>query len=253
MSVEPSWQLAVALVLLTLVATAASVIAKLHLTKAIWIAVIRAALQLAVVSLIITAAVQVLWGSALFVALMFVVATWTTAKRCEIPIRKRGWVALAMACGITPVLLIIFGSGTMPLNGISLLPTAGIIIGNTMSGHTLMARRAFAELRANIGTYEAGLAIGLQRHEVIPEIIGRVRADAIVPQLDSTRTVGLVTLPGAFIGVLLGGGSPLQAGAAQLLVLVGILAANFVTVSVTAALIGRAKELPTDLAERLRP
>lgn len=253
MSVEPSWQLAVALVLLTLVATAASVIAKLHLTRSIWVAAIRAAVQLTAVSLIITAAVQVLWGSIAFVLFMFVVATWTTGSRCEIPIRSRGWVALAMAAGIVPVLAVIFLSGTVPLDGMSLLPIAGIIIGNTMNGHTLMARRAYAELRGNIGTYEAGLAIGLERHEVIPEIIDRVRVDALIPQLDSTRTVGMVTLPGAFIGVLLGGGSPLQAGSAQLLVLLGILAANFVTVSVTAAQISRAKELPTDLAERLRP
>jgi len=31
---------------------------------------------------------------------------------------------------------------------------------------------------------------------------------ALVPGLDQTRTVGLVTLPGAFVGVLLAGASP---------------------------------------------
>ena len=50
-----------------------------------------------------------------------------------------------------------------------------------------------------------------------------------MPGLDQTRTVGLVTLPGAFIGVLLGGGTPLEAGAAQVLVLIGLLAAQAVT------------------------
>jgi putative ABC transport system permease protein len=57
-----------------------------------------------------------------------------------------------------------------------------------------------------------------------------VAATALVPALDQTRTVGLVTLPGAYVGVLLGGGSALQAGAAQLLVLVGLLAAEVVAV-----------------------
>jgi len=57
--------------------------------------------------------------------------------------------------------------------------------------------------------------------------------------LDQTRTVGLVTLPGAFVGVLLGGGSPLEAGAAQLLVLLGLLAAQMLAVWCVTELVAR--------------
>jgi len=49
--------------------------------------------------------------------------------------------------------------------------------------------------------------------------------------------VGLVTLPGAFVGVLLGGGSPVAAGATQLLVLVGLLLAETVAIVVVTELI----------------
>jgi UDP-glucose/iron transport system permease protein len=66
-----------------------------------------------------------------------------------------------------------------------------------------------------------------------------VAATALVPALDQTRTVGLVTLPGAFVGVLLGGGSAVQAGAAQLLVLVGLLAAEAIAVWVTTEQVAR--------------
>jgi ABC-type iron transport system FetAB permease component len=48
-----------------------------------------------------------------------------------------------------------------------------------------------------------------------------------------------VTLPGAFVGVLLGGGSPLQAGAAQLLVLIGLLAAEVLAVWGVTELVAR--------------
>ena len=48
-----------------------------------------------------------------------------------------------------------------------------------------------------------------------------------------------MTLPGAFVGVLLGGGSPLEAGAAQLLVLVGLLAAQTLAVWTVTELIAR--------------
>ena len=75
----------------------------------------------------------------------------------------------------------------------------------------------------------------------------------MLPTVDRTATVGLVTLPGAFVGVLLGGGSALQAGAAQALVLIGILAGQTVTVVVAHELVKRAKLLPEDLAGKLYP
>ena len=53
-----------------------------------------------------------------------------------------------------------------------------------------------------------------------------------------------MTLPGAFIGVLLGGGSPAQAAAAQVLVLMGIMAAQTTTAVVAERLIGEALLLP---------
>ena len=48
-------------------------------------------------------------------------------------------------------------------------------------------------------------------------------ATALIPALDQTRTVGLVTIPGAFVGMVLGGASPLAAAVMQLYVLIAIL------------------------------
>jgi putative ABC transport system permease protein len=58
-----------------------------------------------------------------------------------------------------------------------------------------------------------------------------------VPALDQTRTVGLVTLPGAFVGVMLGGGSAVQAGRVQLLVLIALLAVEAVAAVITVELV----------------
>lgn len=64
-------------------------------------------------------------------------------------------------------------------------------------------------------------------------------ATALVPALDQTRTVGLVTLPGAYVGVLLGGGSAVQAGLAQVLILIGLLLAETVAIWVVTEQIAR--------------
>lgn len=244
--------MAIALIALVTLAMVVSLITRLGLTRAALWASVRAVLQLAAVSLIITVALQDLLLAAGFGVLMFSVAVFTSAGRCGV--RDRWWwVAASMAAGISPVLAIVFLSGTAPLTGAALIPIAGIIIGNSMTGHTLIARKAFDKLRSSVGEYEAGLSVGLERPQVIEALIAPTRIEAIIPNLDTTRTLGLVTLPGAFVGVLLGGGSPIQAGAAQLLVSLGILAAQFVTVTVAARLISSARLLPLDLRTRLRP
>ncbi|MET0694326.1 MAG: ABC transporter permease, partial [Propionibacteriaceae bacterium] len=101
------------------------------------------------------------------------------------------------------------------------------------------------------GLYEAALSLGLTRPQAISEVIERHLPEALVPGLDQTRTVGLVTLPGAFVGVLLGGGTPLQAGAAQIIVLIGLLATQTITVVTARLLIQSARLLPADLREHL--
>lgn len=213
---------------------------------------LRAAVQLAVVSFIIVAALTHVYTALGFVLLMFVIGVRTTAKRTGVT-TAWPWTALAMASGIVPVLLVIYLSGTVPFTGASIIPVAGIIVGNMMTAHTLVARREFAQLRDNIPTYEAGLSIGLPRREAIRIVTDPTVREALFPNLDQTRTVGLVTLPGAFIGVLLGGGSPLQAGAAQVLVLVGIMAGQAVVVTVAHRLMMGARLLPPDLRPRLHP
>lgn len=252
MPAQPGAPLLVALVVLVLLALAVSVVGGLRTSRSIGTAALRAVVQLGLVSLVITAVLSHLVWSAVFALVMFGVATLTSARRIGAP-RCWPWVALALAAGVLPVLAVVFVSGAVPWDGASLVPVAGIIIGGTMSAHSLAGRRSFAALRDELGTYEAALSVGLRRPQAVTEVIGRQLPEALVPGLDQTRTVGLVTLPGAFVGVLLGGGSPLQAGAAQLLVLVGLLAAQTTTVVVAHRLVRTARLLPPDLAERLVP
>ena len=252
MTVNVGWGLVVGLVLLVALSVVASLLGRLGIARQQVVAAVRAVLQLAAVSLVITAAVQNLWGAFAFLALMFGVALWTTTGRVNVR-DCWPWSALTLLTGLLPVLLIVFLTGASPLNGVTIIALGGIVTGNMMSAHTLAGRRIFGELAQTQGQYEAGLAIGLLRRDAIGLLIDRVVPEALIPNLDQTRTVGLVTLPGAFIGVLLGGGSPVQAGAAQVLVLIAIMAGQACTVATMAELIRRGRIVPSDLRARLHP
>jgi putative ABC transport system permease protein len=119
------------------------------------------------------------------------------------------------------------------------VPVAGIVIGGAMTATSLGGRRALDELEARRDEYEGALALGARRRDAAMLVCRPSATQALLPPLDQTRTVGLVTLPGAFVGVLIGSGDPVQAAAAQLLVLIGLLAAETVAVAVVLELIAR--------------
>jgi putative ABC transport system permease protein len=116
-----------------------------------------------------------------------------------------------------------------------------------MTACTLTGRRAFDELSAHHGAYQAALALGLPSAAAAYLVIQPTAREALTPGLDQTRTVGLVTLPGAFVGVLLGGGTAMQAGAAQVLVLIGLLAAQAITTAALLRLIATGRVVRVDL------
>jgi putative ABC transport system permease protein len=117
----------------------------------------------------------------------------------------------------------------------------GILIGGAMTATSLAGRRALDDLRTRRGEVEAALSLGLGDRDAALEICRPAASQALVPALDQTRTVGLVTLPGAFVGMLLGGASPVAAGAVQLFVLVALLAVETVAVALTTELVARGR------------
>ncbi|HTF46743.1 MAG TPA: ABC transporter permease [Pseudonocardia sp.] len=239
-AVVVGWGLGLAVLLLLLIAAGSAVIAQLGVGSQVVVAAARAVAQLALVSSVIVVVARSLWLSVLFVLVMFAVASWTSARRVS---RGGGAAAswLPIAAGTIPVLAIVVACGAVPLTGIAIVPIAGIVIGGAMTATSLAGRRALDELATRHGEYEAGLSLGFLPRDAAMEVCRPAATQALVPPLDQTRTVGLVTLPGAFVGVLLGSGDPVQAGAAQLLVLIGLLAAEVVAVLITIELVARGR------------
>ncbi|WP_243420545.1 ABC transporter permease [Micromonospora globispora] len=208
--------------------------------RAILTAAARATVQLGVVSLVIVAVLRAWWSTGAFILVMFVVASLTARRRigpaCPVPVTP-----LAIAAGVAPSLGVLLASRALPATPLVVLPTAGILIGGAMTATSLAGRRTLDELRTRHGEYEAGLALGLLPRDAALEICRPAAGQALIPALDQTRTVGLVTLPGAFVGVLLGGAGPLQAGATQLLILLTLLAVEAVAIALTVELLVRAR------------
>jgi putative ABC transport system permease protein len=139
------------------------------------------------------------------------------------------------------VLPLLLASRVVPLSGIAIVPVFGIVLGGTMTATAVAARRALDALQQRAGEVEAALSLGLSERDSRMEVIERPIRDSLLPNLDQARTAGLVTLPGAFVGVLLATGSAAQAGAVQVLVLIALLLAQTCGVAVVGELVSRGR------------
>ena len=231
-------RLAVVVVLCTGLAALVNVRGGLGHGRADVVAALRATVQLTAVGLVITAVLRAWPLTLAFIAVMLGVASLTAGRRLA-PSGAWWLAAVPVVLGAGPVVAALLLSGLVPLRTIAVVPIAGILIGNAMTATSLAGRRALDALRTRAGEYEAALAIGLLDRDAALLVARDDAALALVPGLDQTRTVGLVTLPGAFVGMLLGGATPLQAAAVQLVVLVALLLVQAVAVLLTVELVAR--------------
>ncbi len=249
---DPTWQFAVALVVLVALAIGASFAGNLRIHRTTVLATLRATVQLLMVAVVVGVVLERWWAAVGFACVMLGVATVTAAGRTGTR-HRWPWVTATLAAGAGPVLAVIFGLGAAPREPATIVSICGIVIGNSMTAFVLAGRRAFSNLRERFGQAEGAMALGIPRPQAVRLIIEHEAPESLTPVLDQTRTVGLVSLPGAFIGVLLGGGTAAQAATAQLLVLVGLIAAQSTVIVVVTRLIGAGRLLPRDLDERLPP
>ncbi len=121
--------------------------------------------------------------------------------------RRRGaWLAastgLICACIVTLPWLSL--TGAIQSDTRTLIPIGSMIAANGMNAISIMFER--------MNTAEGAEAVGIRT--------------AMIPTIDTLRVVGLVHMPGIFVGMILAGSTPLAAASAQLIVLYMIVASS---------------------------
>ncbi len=241
-------RLTLGLVLLLGIAVTVSVRAGLGRQRDLVVAAVRAVLQLAFVAVALRGVFAAPATSFAVVAVMFGVASWTATRRLRGGAADDRTVlrAVLASCftGAAVVIAIIVALPTLDRDVRTFVAVSGIVLGGSMSGATLAGRHLNEGLRRRRDEIEAWLSIGATPREAVRDVARTAASEALVPALDQTRTVGLVTLPGAFIGALLGGASATGAARFQVVVLVGLLCAQAITVSMLTYLLGAPSTLP---------
>ena len=214
--------------------------------RAVLVAGARAVVQLAFVASVLRGVFLQPALVVLVVAVMFSVATWTAGRRLRAHEHAPAAVVLSCAAGSVVTIGLVVGVPILSRDVRTLVAVSGIVFGGTMTAATLTGRRLADGLRRRRDEVEAWLSLGATHREAVREIARDAAFEALVPALDQTRTVGLVTLPGAFVGALLGGASAASAARFQIVVLVGLLCAEAITATALAWLLGAPAVLLAD-------
>lgn len=142
-------------------------------------------------------------------------------------------IALAAQAAVCVVSLgVIFGLRIFPLDARAVVPLAGMMVGNSMTSTVVAARRVVGELRDKRAEVEARLALGHPWTEASRPYVRDALRTAMIPQIESTKSVGLVFLPGAMTGLILAGVDPAKAVLVQLAIMYLILGSVATSVSV---------------------
>jgi putative ABC transport system permease protein len=239
--------------LLVAVALLVSLGQQLRLEKQLIGATVRAFVQLIAMGFVLAWLLEPsrsLAYSWLWVAGMVVFASWTVHRRApEVP-GLFGIALTALVLAAAATLGTIFGLGIFPVEARAIVPLAGMMIGNSLSGTVLSSRRVTDELADKRSEVEARLALGQSSREAARPYVRSAMRTALTPQIESTKAVGLVFLPGAMTGLILGGVDPVEAVLVQAAIMYLILGAVATTAVVVA--LGVTRMLFTS-DHRLRP
>ncbi|MBK4346957.1 ABC transporter permease [Lacisediminihabitans changchengi] len=209
-------------------------------------AVLRAALQLGVLTVILHGVITSTLWVAVFLLVMVVAATWVVFRRLRLPRRYLPVLAATVVIAAAVPTSLVFVTGAVEFSPRYVLAVGGIIVGNTMTVSTLMGRSLGGLILAQREEIEAWLSVGATSRRAALRAVRAAASTALIPSTDQTRTTGIVTLPGAFVGAVFAGASPLEAAEFQLIVLAAILAAGAITVALFTLVFGAPEVLPLE-------
>ncbi len=104
-----------------------------------------------------------------------------------------------------------------------LVPIAGMLIGNAMTGISLGVTRLVTGISDNQSRIETALMLGATPRTATKEVVDHAFDAAIMPTINSMMGIGIVFLPGMMTGQILSGTSPVTAIEYQLIIMLGIL------------------------------
>lgn len=215
---------------------------QLKIEKEILISVTRMTVQLALVGVYLEYLFKInnLFINIFWLMAMILIGASAIVSKAKLPKNKvMSPVIAGLIIGLFPLLgfvCLVIVQPTPFYNAQYLIPLAGMLLGNCLSGNIVALQNVFTSLEQRKAEYEGAISLGASpRYATLP-FIREALQKSLAPSLASMSTTGLVTLPGMMTGQILGGTSPLIAIKYQLMIMVAIFVMLSISIAITLSL-----------------
>lgn len=214
-----------------LMAVILSYMQKLGLEGEMVYSIIRSFLQLSVIGFVL----QFIFSQdhAVWIILAYIfmvsVAGYTAGQRAKHVPRGKLVAGASILAGTAVTMFLLVILNVFPFTPRYIIPVAGMMVGNAMTVTGVTMKRLRDDIKVQMNLVETALALGATPRQATLQQVKRALVIALSPVLDNAKTVGLISLPGAMTGLIMGGASPLEAIQLQIVVMNMLIGASTVS------------------------
>ncbi len=212
---------------------------ELGLTKDIAWGITRAIVQLTIVGYFLKYIFNVnnISLTLAMVVIIILNAAWNSSKRSNGLPNSLLISILAMTLATSVCLVVLIASGSLKLVPSQIVPITGMIASNAMVASGLSYRSMDSLFRDQHQQVLEKLALGATPFQATKTIIQEAIKTGMAPTIDSSKTLGLVSLPGMMSGLIFAGVDPVKAIGYQIMVTFMLLATTSLS-SITVVYLG---------------
>ncbi|KAI9153914.1 hypothetical protein LWI28_018392 [Acer negundo] len=221
----------VAATAVVLMAVLLSFVQKLGLEVEMVYSILRAFLQLSVIGFVlqfIFTQENIGWILLAYV-FMVSVAGYTAGQRAKHVPRGKYIAGVSILAGTAVTMFLLVLLRVFPFTPRYIIPVAGMMVGNAMTVTGVTMKKLRDDVKLQMSLVETALALGATPRQATLQQVKRALVIALSPVLDNAKTVGLISLPGAMTGLIMGGASPLEAIQLQIVVMNMLIGASTVS------------------------
>lgn len=214
-----------------LMAVILSYMQKLGLEGEMVYSIIRSFLQLSVIGFVLQFIFNQDHAVWIILAYLFMVsvAGYTAGQRAKQVPRGKFVAGASILVGTAVTLVLLVVLNVFPFTPRYIIPVAGMMVGNAMTVTGVAMKRLRDDIKVQMNLVETALALGATPRQATLQQVERALIIALSPVLDNAKTVGLISLPGAMTGLIMGGASPLEAIQLQIVVMNMLIGASTVS------------------------
>ena len=193
---------------------------KIGLEKDIIVGSVRAVVQLSVIGLVLKLVFNLnnVPLTSIILLVMAYNAAAVAAKRGSGISHVRAISFIAIMVGLIITLGGLIGFHAVSFIPREVIPISGMVVGNSMVALGLLYRNLLGSIADRREEVEVKLCLGATPREAARNLVRNSIKTAMVPTIDSLKTLGIVQLPGMMTGLILAGTSPEKAIKYQIMV-----------------------------------